>query len=314
MDSTALEKMSENQMLARIGAAKFPQELTPSEKKLLAMVAITYGFDPLMGEITIYQGRPYVSIDGRYRKAQETGQLCGVKTRPATREEREAWQIPIDDYFYHAEVNVKGGGFNYFEGWGRVRKEETKPGSKNDPNSTYKPIQFNPQRMAEKRAEAMALRKAFHINLPSLETRGTEDEEAPVNLETGEVIDTTISKPDPAKAEKDIANLFDDGPSQPPATSGQPEQPAAVPRSASNQAVEPVKGEKASPAKPKAPGQPLPTTKQALLNWIYSHRPKETTDQFAQMVGYDTSAEIPDDPAIIKQAYETIKTLKEWKD
>ena len=64
------------------------------------MIPITYGFDPLMGEISIYQGRPYVSIDGRYRKAQETGNLDGVSTRPANKQEREDWQIPVGDFFF----------------------------------------------------------------------------------------------------------------------------------------------------------------------------------------------------------------------
>ncbi len=67
LDSKALMVMSEDKMLERVAMAKFPQDLTPTEKRLLAQVAITYGFDPIMGEVTIYQGRPWVSIDGRYR-------------------------------------------------------------------------------------------------------------------------------------------------------------------------------------------------------------------------------------------------------
>jgi len=212
MDSTALTKMDQPAMMQRIDAARFPQELKPEDKKLLAMVAVTYGFDPLMGEITIYQGRPYVSIDGRYRKAQETGNLVGVKTRPATKEEYEAWRIPEDDYFFHCDVFIKGGGLNSFEGWGRVRLAETKPGStrQGDTTSTYKPIQGNPQRMAEKRAEAFALRKAFHINLPSIEDVGTVDEDSgvTVDIETGEIIDGEIVQSDIAQAEADSAEYF----------------------------------------------------------------------------------------------------------
>jgi hypothetical protein len=204
MDSTALTTMSETKMMERINNARFPQELSIPEKKLLAQVAITYGFDPLMGEISIYQGRPYVSIDGRYRKAQETGNLIGVKTRPATKEEREAWEIPDGDYFFHAEVYVKGGGFNCFEGWGRVRKAERNDAGK------FKPVDVNPQRMAEKRAEAQALRKAFHIPLPSLEARGTDDDEPLANIETGEIIEATATEVKPPITEKDIDGLFEE--------------------------------------------------------------------------------------------------------
>ena len=94
MVTTDLVKMSDTEMMNRVNSARFPQELTPTDKKLLVLAAKTYGFDPIMGEISIFQGKPYVTIDGRRRKSQETGNYCGLKTRPATPPEREAWQIP----------------------------------------------------------------------------------------------------------------------------------------------------------------------------------------------------------------------------
>ena len=191
MDSNALMTMPEAAMMKRVEMARFPQELTVADKRLLAQVAITYGFDPLMGEVTIYEGRPYVSIDGRYRKAQETGRLDGVETRPASKKEKEDWQIPEGDWFFRSEVYVKDAS-HPFIAWGRVRASETRPGSRRqgDTTSTYKPIQNNPQRMAEKRAEAQALRKAFHIPLPSVEDIGSPDydaESVEVDVTTGEI-------------------------------------------------------------------------------------------------------------------------------
>ena len=185
MDSTALTTMPESKMLERIGLAKFPQELTPADRKLLAQVAITYGFDPLMGEVSIYQGRPYVSIDGRYRKAQETGKLDGVQSRPASKKEREEWEIPEGDYFFKSEVYVKDTG-HPFIGWGRVYQAETEGGK------GFKPVEKNPQRMAEKRAEAQALRKAFHNPLPSVEDIGAPDADIDgtahvIDTDTGEI-------------------------------------------------------------------------------------------------------------------------------
>ena len=184
LDSVALTRMSEAKMLVRVDMARFPQDLTLGEKKLLAQVAITYGLDPLMGEISIYQGRVFISIDGRYRKAQETNELDGIKTRPATKQDREDWGIPEGDYFFHADVWRKGAS-HPFEGWGRVRASETKPGStrQGDNTSMFKPIQSNPQRMAEKRAEAQGLRKAFHIPLPSIEDIGSPEADAEPYIE-----------------------------------------------------------------------------------------------------------------------------------
>ncbi len=187
MDSTALTTMDESQMLARIDQAKFPQQLSKEDRNLLATAAISYGFDPIMNEISIFQGRPYVSIDGRYRKAQETGQLDGVETRPATAEEKNAWQIPDDDYFFRAEVYVKGAS-RPFVGWGRVRSGESQKGK------GFKPVETNPQRMAEKRAEAQALRKAFHIPLPSLEDIG-EPNEGDQPRPARKIIDVQVEDP-----------------------------------------------------------------------------------------------------------------------
>lgn len=189
VDSLSLTKMDKPKMLARIAESKFPQDLTERDKNILAEAAISYGFDPLMGEITIYQGRPFVSIDGRYRKAQETGNLDGVETRPATKEEKANWEIPAGDYFYRSEVWVKGSS-RPFVGWGRVYVKETMVAPNKE---AFLPVQKNPQRMAEKRAEGQALRKAFHIPLPSVEDIGFNNRGQVVDTSTGEVIEVTAT-------------------------------------------------------------------------------------------------------------------------
>jgi hypothetical protein len=215
VDSTALTKMTQAQMIKRIdGGPKFPQDLTPPQKQMLAEIAITYGFDPMMGEITIYQGRPWVSIDGRYRKAQESKELAGVESRPATKDERLAWGIPDEDYYIRSEVYRKGSD-RPFVGWGRVRKTETTVAANKE---AFLPVQKDPMRMAEKRGEAQALRKGFSIPLPpntlNMEDMGSPDvETVVVNSKTGEIIEgtartvvevvnpptTPITKPDQGK-------------------------------------------------------------------------------------------------------------------
>lgn len=167
MDSNSLTMMTQEKMLERIKQVKFPKDLSVKEEQMLAEVARSYGLDPLMGELSIYQGRAYVQIDGRYRKAQETNELDGVDTRPATQKERIAWDIPDGDYFFRAEIYRKGAS-RAFVGWGRVRKDEIEKAEKGK-GADFLPLATNPQRMAEKRAEAQGLRKAFHIPLPSAE-------------------------------------------------------------------------------------------------------------------------------------------------
>jgi len=189
LDSKSLMVMDKNTMLERVNMAKFPQDLTPQDKNVLVQVAITYGFDPLMGEVTIYQGKPFVSIDGRYRKAQETNMLDGVESRPANEQERKDWQIPDGDYFFRSEVYVKGAS-HAFTGWGRVYVAEIVGGK------GFKPVEKNPQRMAEKRAEAQALRKAFHIPLPSSEDIGSPDYDVDTTaVEVKEIAEPKKAKP-----------------------------------------------------------------------------------------------------------------------
>ena len=196
IDSKSLTNMDQKSMLERVNQAKFPNELKPDEKKLLATACITYGFDPIMHELSIYQGSPYVSADGRFRKAQETGLFDGIESRPATKQERIDWEIPDNDKFFRAEVWVKGASHS-FAGWGRVRQAEIAGGK------GFKPVETNPQRMAEKRAEVQALRKAFHIPLPSIEFIDSSDEAETVDKSTEGIIDSTAKVIKEEKSEND---------------------------------------------------------------------------------------------------------------
>lgn len=165
--STDLMAMTETAMVERVGKAKFIKDLSAPEAKRLALACITYGFDPIMHELTIFEGNPFVSVDGRYRKAQETGLFMGVESRPATTEERKDWEIASEDKFFRAVVKkMVSGQICEFVGWGRVTAKEIEKANQ------YIPISTNPMRMAEKRAEVQALRKAFSIPLPSAEYIG----------------------------------------------------------------------------------------------------------------------------------------------
>lgn len=190
MDTTALMKMDKNQMLARIGQAKFPKDLTSAERQMMAEVSISYGLDPIMQELMIYQGNPYLTINARYRKAQETGKFDGLDSRPATVEERKERHANEGDYLYRAEAWVKGAS-HAFVGWGRVRAIETQ----GNPNL---PIVKDPDRQAEKRAEAMALRKGFSMPVPFRSFEELQEEIAEtadgrqVSTKTGEIFEGTV--------------------------------------------------------------------------------------------------------------------------
>lgn len=194
MDTKALMKMDKNTMLARVGQAKFPKDLTVTEKQMMVEVSISYGLDPLMQELMIYQGNPYVTINARYRKAQETGKFDGIDTRPATEPERKARHAKDGDYLYRCEV-FRTDASHPFVGWGRVLAKETH-------GSEYLPVVKDPDRQSEKRAEAMALRKAFSMPLPGWEEAEmtlANTNARVIDKGTGEIIEgeVTVIEPEP---------------------------------------------------------------------------------------------------------------------
>lgn len=188
--TTQLAKMDEAKMIARVNQAKFPQQLTPADKNVLVRAALDYGLDPLMGELSIYQGKPFISIDGRIRKAHESGLFEGIESRPATQEERQARGTPDGNKLWRSEVFKKGCSRG-FVGWGEVRAKEM-TGNEHLPTVGW------PDRMAEKRSQVMALRLAFYLPLPSFEDIGADEPEpakAFIEVEAKEI------KEEPAKVE-----------------------------------------------------------------------------------------------------------------
>jgi len=190
MDSTALMNMNKETMLARVSQAKFPKDLTKDEKALIAEVSRSYGLDPLMQELMIYQGNPYLTINARYRKAQETGLFDGIDTRPATKTERSDRNAKDGDYLYRCEV-WKRSSTHPFVGWGRVRGAETQ-------GDTHLPVVKDPDRQAEKRAEVMALRKAFSMPIPFQSWEEFQEQAAAEKViitdSTGKVLNTTTGE------------------------------------------------------------------------------------------------------------------------
>lgn len=172
METKALQKLSPEQMLERINKGKFPKDLTPQDKQLMATIALEYGFDPFFGELMIYQGNPYVRINGLRRHAQESEELEGIESWPATKEERAARGVPDDDYLWKVFV-WRRGSTHPFVGWGHVRAAEVERARKqadaHGRQADALPLVNDPNLMAEKRGETAGLRKGFHIPLPSAE-------------------------------------------------------------------------------------------------------------------------------------------------
>jgi hypothetical protein len=122
-----------------------------AEQQAMFLMALgqVLGVKAELGEVILYQGKPYVTLDGRIRLAHATGLLVGLEPRPATRLERENYGCDEGDFLWVADCYRRGAGRS-FKGWGHVGKGDRNPVSKT-----------HPREMAKKRARYDALRSAF---------------------------------------------------------------------------------------------------------------------------------------------------------
>lgn len=102
-----------------------------------------------LGEIMLYQGKPYITIDGRIRIAHSSALLNGIDPAPASSMERTRYIVKDGEHLWKCLVWKKGS-LRPFVGWGHVRLNDRNPVSKT-----------HPQEMAKKRAKYDALRLAF---------------------------------------------------------------------------------------------------------------------------------------------------------
>ena len=192
MDSNALVALGPTGMTKRVEQVNWPSTVTSAAKKMIAEISLTYGLDPLFDEIMPYQGRPYVTISARRRKAQETGELDGIETRPATQQERLDRGTDDGDYCAFATVWKKGSS-HPFTAFGKVTSTEIERAKKQAANHGRQtdtlPLVKDPLGMAEKRAEALALKRAFYIPLPSAEDISPYDESSVIDSTAAVVVD-----------------------------------------------------------------------------------------------------------------------------
>lgn len=147
------------------------ERLKPEDQSFfLATLGQHIGVRAELGEIILYQGKPYITIDGRLRVAHETGLLDGLQVRPATQMEFQNYGAETGDMLWVCYVFKKGARRAY-TGWGHVRKDDRNPVSKT-----------HPRELAKKRAKYDALRTAFPPKeaIGEMHTRYIEDAEATV--------------------------------------------------------------------------------------------------------------------------------------
>ena len=280
----ALTEYTPTEMVARADSAGlFPQTMNQKQREAIGQVCVEYGLDPLMNELMIYQGRPYVTVAARLRKAQEAGDFAGISTRAATNDEKESRGYQIFDYVMLAEAYkmIDGVRAGPFQGWGVVKKGTA------DRADKHLPIGDNPAQHAEKRAISRAVRMAWHIPLPSFEDLGTEDNGAGGAPKVYDVMPAEQGNPPPVEAK------------------GKPKGKAQAPPAPATEAPAPI-----------TDGTLLvpPTNYGELKAIAHARQPEiklaELDAWIAKTVGMD-GAGVSADPSA---AYTELKTLCGWED
>lgn len=149
--NTTLDITSAKASVKFLDAYNGKLERMPPEQQSMFLIALgqRLGVRAELGELILYQGKPYISIDGRIRLAHETGLLVGMETRPATALECRNYGCEQGDVLWVCQVFRRGAG-RAFTGWGHVSTKDRNPVTKT-----------HPREMAKKRAKYDALRSAF---------------------------------------------------------------------------------------------------------------------------------------------------------
>lgn len=165
----AVREFSDTQLQQRIKAnisARFGlQDATPAQLNTVFLQAKRWALDPI-NEITLYEGRIFITLDGRLQLMRRNPDYRGYRTRPLSRTEREDWGYEPDDVVVectilthtHGEITERGCVRRAEIDGARARAKES--GRKAAPVGIYGP------EIAEKRAIARSSRAAFGQDVP----------------------------------------------------------------------------------------------------------------------------------------------------
>jgi len=151
--SLAIPTLSDEQLRLRIKIARSAgyglEGASAEQLHIVYLLAQRYRLDPLI-HITLYRGRPWVTIDGRAELARRHPQFRGLSTEPLSKEQKLAWGYREDDLVVQCTVHTRDWGD--ITARGKVTADEMRAKA---------PTGSHPSEMAEKRAIARAARLAF---------------------------------------------------------------------------------------------------------------------------------------------------------
>ena len=125
------------------------QDATNEQLEQVYLLCQRYRLDPEL-HLTLFRGRPWVTIDGRVELAKRNPDYLDFVCRPLTKDEKDAWDYARDDLVVECTIRCRSGAT--FQANGKVTAAERKGQT---------PAATHPQEMAVKRAFARTARLAF---------------------------------------------------------------------------------------------------------------------------------------------------------
>jgi len=125
------------------------ESATAEQLEQVYLLCQRYRLDPEL-HLTLFRGRPWVTIDGRVELAKRNPDYLDFRVRPLTKDEKDAWDYARDDLVVECTIRCRSGAL--FVANGKVTAAERKGQT---------PAATHPQEMAVKRAFARTARLAF---------------------------------------------------------------------------------------------------------------------------------------------------------
>ena len=176
LTTQALATVTERAMVQRMEQARWLKDLQPQDRASLAHLAVKYQLDPIMGELIVYEGKPYITLAGMVRNAHASKGFAGLEDRPMSDEEKRQYGLTAP-VCWLAKV--------YRQGW-RVPVVGIGTANPNNPLRNNPKEKTEPHTMARSRAIRQALRTAFPQALPF---ESAEEQAITIDTTTGEIFD-----------------------------------------------------------------------------------------------------------------------------
>lgn len=179
-NALATREWSDQQIQQRIRAnasARFGlQDATPAQLNTVFLGAKRWALDPLT-EITLYEGRLFITLDGRLQIMRRNPDYRGYRTRALSAAEKVDWGYESDDLAVECTVLTKEHGEITARGCVRRAEIDGARGRAKDSGKRAAPVGIYAPEIAEKRAIARASRAAFGQDVPDEDDVGYVIEE-----------------------------------------------------------------------------------------------------------------------------------------